>query len=587
MGRERLTNCPAALRAAICLRVVAAFVISVPAVRAGAQVEFSDVTVEAGVDYLQWDVPVDRFLGEAQVETGGAAAGDFDGDGWVDLFVTRLDEPDLLFRNLGDGTFDEVSDAAGLGELDAPTNGAAFADIDNDGDLDLYLTAVAHERFYLFVNDGHGHFDERGDLRGLSQVLGTNHFGFGVGFGDFDRDGWLDVHTNEWQVVTPRGESPLMPRLMRNRGPLAPGVFTDVTEASGAVIGADRGLIPGVFSFTSRFSDLDHDGWPDLAVAADFESSALFWNQRDGTFVDGTELAGVGREENGMGADIADYDNDGRLDWFVTSIFDPAETCEHLRCFWGYSGNRLYRNLGNRQFEETTDAAGVRDAGWGWGTVFFDYDHDGRLDLAATNGFSVIASEVDDAFADDPMRVWHNEGDGRFVEIASEIGVVDTRSGKALLTFDYDRDGDLDLFVVNNGSGPTLYRNDGGNQRPWLRLALVGRRSNRQGVGAHVRLTPRIGGPTQLREVTAGPHFLGQSEVVAHFGVGADVETADLVRIRWPRTGAVTAIRGLVIDQQIEAVEPPARPRCGLDDARRCRRRLAASVTAARNLRPL
>ncbi len=421
---------------------------------------FVDVTLDAGINYVQWMPQPGRSYSEPYMMSGGAAAGDFDNDGWVDLFVTRIHAPDLLYRNRGDGTFADVSAQAGF-QTAADTNGAVWGDIDNDGDADLYVTGIETNQHFLYINDGQGHFQEQAMERGAGLPSTHVRRGYSATFGDFDRDGYLDLHTTEWGSFPNRdGDIVTVSRLLRNRGAAAPGHFVDVTAAAGVSLTGVQGQnrhqpVQGVFSFASQFADLDRDGWSDLVVAGDFGTSRLFWNNRDGTFTDGTESAGVGGDENGMGSAVGDYDGDGDLDWFVTSIYDANDTCgtplPGQFCSWGASGNRLYRNDGGRQFSDHTDAAGVRNGGWGWGTSFLDYDLDGDLDLTMTNGMRIPQSLLDDPFNDDALRLWRNDGaSSAFREVAEFEGLTDQGSGKGLLTLDYDRDGDLDLFIVNN-----------------------------------------------------------------------------------------------------------------------------------------
>ena len=500
-----------------------------------AQPVFTDVTVLAGVDYLQ-HVPQDvgnciSFPScEPDRMTGGAAVADVDGDGRLDLFVTRLDAPDILFLGQASAVFADGTSAAGLASFDLQSNGAAFCDVDNDGDPDLIVTVLGeigdplNSRNYLFINDGSGVFSEEAIARGAA-LTSSNvaRRPYSVTCGDYDRDGWPDLHFTEWIPAPGPGHA----RLLRNRGSGFPGRFEDVTVAAGVVTNDLHG-------FASAFVDLDQDGWQDLAIAADFGTSRLYWNNGDGTFTEGTLAAGVGTDENGMGSTFGDWDGDGDLDWFVTSIYDANESCEITPCNWGYTGNRLYRYDGGRLFSDATDASGTRDGQWGWGAAFFDYDNDGDLDLTMTNGVDLPGTVIDQAYVDDPMRLWRNDGPFPMTEIAVTAGLTDTGSGKGLLVFDYDADGDLDLFVVNNGGRPRLYRNDGGNQGDWLRVDVRGSSATRDGWGARVVVQPEIDGPAQTRVIGAATHFLGQSERTAHFGltrVGGPVER---VLVHWP-----------------------------------------------------
>lgn len=491
---------------------------------------FTDVTHAAGVDYVQMEPEPERPANWPSTMSGGATVADYDQDGWPDLFVTRLQAPDILYRNRGDGSFEDVTAVAGLSEWNLRSNGAAFGDVDNDGDLDLYVTTIDDYRFYLFVNDGQGHFDEQALIRGAAVESGEPHFGFSVAMGDFDRDGWLDIHTTEWRrAALVSVGAPSHARLLRNLGATAPGFFEDVTVGAGVSlddIPSSNLFGAGTYAFASAFVDLDDDGWQDLAVASDFVTSRLFWNDGDGTFTDGTVAAGVGTDQNGMGSTFGDYDQDGDLDWFVTAILSPASPLS--------SGNRLYRNEGGRIFSDRTDAEGVRDGGWGWGAVFFDADNDSDLDLIMTTA------------AGDQLRFWERD-QGLFVESASLAGLDDLGDGKGLLCLDYDRDGDLDIFVANTMGQPVLYRNDTPRTNHWLRLRLEGPFLNRSGLGA--RVTVRAGAMELVAVVGANSHFLGQSESVLHFGLGAH-STIDQLSIRWPQ-GQEQVFTDLSVDAEL------------------------------------
>ncbi len=542
------------LLAAVSYSLHGLFLLVVPAV---ADPVFVDVTTQAG-----FVITHGEGLTNDEMMTGGAAVADFDGDGWVDLVVTRYGGHPLLYRNRGDGSFDDVSDGSGI-TMPGGANGAGWADIDNDGDPDLYLTqcdrrAVGDRSDHrLFVNDGTGKFSEEAFLRGAA-LRGRSRYGTSVAFGDYDRDGWIDIHVCEWGSQ-PFPISPAvagMTRLLRNRGAAAPGHFEDVTESAGVSIeglvgyGPVEGDMPGNWAFSSRFTDLDGDGWPDLVIAGDFSTSRLFWNDGAGGFVDGTVDAGVGTDENGMGLAVADYDGDGRLDIFVTSIFQLLPPGERPVGNWGISGNRLFRNLGGRVFDDTTAAAGVRDGDWGWGASFGDFDNDGRLDLAMTNGFAYPPAEE---FVSDPSRLFQNVGGGVFEDVSRAAGIVDTGSGKGLLTFDFDRDGDLDIFIVNNAGLPVLYRNDQATANNWLKVRLRGRTSNRDGVGAKLVLA-LDGGETFVREVDGGSNYLSQNERTIHFGLGTYDGGSPTLTVWWP-SGLRQVLHGVPVDRELSIVE--------------------------------
>ncbi|MCB9754715.1 MAG: CRTAC1 family protein [Myxococcales bacterium] len=530
---------------------------------------FTDVTEESGLTHAQWvetspaaqqcmfplvlgDTLLPQLDCEGQWATGGAAVADFDLDGWPDILMTRLGAPDLLYRNLAGAGFEEVAARVGLGEC-TQTNGASWADLDNDGDPDLVLSSFGGPRHRVYINDG-GCFHEDADARGLALPVSGLHAGMGVTVGDYDRDGWLDVHVNEWihALLTTPGE-PYGARLLRNTGG---GVFVDVTAAAGVELAAPPGHPrPGVWAFSSALVDLDDDRLPDLAVAADFETSRLLWNNGDGTFRDGTVDARVATEGNAMGSSFGDQDGDGRLDWFVSAIAnaDP-EGCALAQCPWRGTGNRLYRNLGAREFADATDAANVRDGAWGWGASFFDYDNDGDLDLAQATGWPGQDLYGQDALQRTRLRLWRNDG-GVMTEVAWHRGLSHEGQARALVTLDYDRDGDLDVLVANHAGPPALYRNDGGDQRPWIALRLEGRRSNRDARGAVVTLQATPSAAPQVRQVGVESQFLGHGELALHFGLG-DATSVYQLRVRWPNSDSVQVLEDLSVNQTISIVEP-------------------------------
>ena len=509
---------------------------------------FTNVTQAAGINYVQGPALTERSLATVIVHTGGAAAGDFDGDGWTDLFVTRSDNTDILYRNLGNGQFADVTSSSfGTSPIRTSTNAPAWGDIDNDGDLDLYVSVVGQNQHLLYINQGDGTFTEQAVLRGAGVGNGTDPiYGSGISLGDYDRDGYLDMFVAEWRPGSIFRE-PFYARLLHNRGAAAPGEFTDQTFAAGVT----KEVAPGVFignsmSFSPRFADLDGDRHPDLVITGDNKSSQLFWNNGDGTFSDGTEAAGIATGLNDMGSAIGDIDGDGRLDWFITDIFRHDGSVPANE-----NGNRLWHNDGNRQFSDQTTAAGVRNAHWGWGTAMFDYDNDGDLDIGATNGFVSFPG-----FFNDPTKLFENDGTGVFTEVGGTVGFDHVGQGRGLLTFDYDNDGDLDVFLANNGEQPVLYRNDGGNDNGFLRIDLEGTLSNRDGIGALIRVTPDLDEPASfiVREVDAGTHYLSQSEFTAHFGLGNDVTTIDEVVIEWP-SGITQRLTDLDINMKITVTE--------------------------------
>lgn len=524
--------------------------------------QFVDVTGPAGVTYLQALAPDTTVPppGAALQTTGGAAACDVDRDGWTDLIVTRLDAPPILFRNVGGSFVDATAGAGALGTaLTTAGNGVGCADLDNDGDLDVYVTGLG-TRFHLFVNDGTGFFTEDAGARGAALDDGNPHYGMGVAFGDYDRDGYLDVFPAEWWAHPLPPLAPLPGtshnRLLHNRGASAPGHFDDVTLAAELELETLPGVptsVLGTPGYSPGFVDFDDDGWPDLTWVADWGNSRLFWNDADGTFTDGTLSAGVGLERAGMGSTHDDFDRDGRIDWLATSIFGREDEIP-----FGVS-NQLYLNRGDRTFQNVTAASGIADGGFSWAASGFDFDNDGDVDVAQTNGLIVPGHPEEIAWSTDQTRLFQNVGYGVFYEVASAFGITDAGNGKGLLTFDYDRDGDLDVFLTQHAGPPILYENDGGNLLPWVQLTLEGTVSNRDGIGAVVTILPDATAPSsaQMQHLLANPSFVAQDELVLHYGLGAHSGAVDLVRIEWP-SGIVQWLDDVPALARTHVVEPPS-----------------------------
>lgn len=493
---------------------------------------FKDTTADAGFNYKHGYLgAVDILSSQIRENVGGAAAGDYDGDGWVDLYVVRGDiGPNLLFHNRGDGTFEEVGEAARVAVTGAIGSGPIFADYDGDGRLDLLIGGVDGTKPRLFHNRGDGTFEDVTVLSGLSNMDDS----VSAAFGDYNLDGRLDIYISHWLSNQQGGH------LWRNNGD---GTFTDVSSSAG---------IPDSLSndFTANFADINNDGRPDLLIAADFGTSQIYLNNGNGTFTNVT--TSVISDENGMGAAVGDYDNDGDLDWFVTSIYDPNGVTKEN---WGITGNRLYRNRGDGTFEDATDGAGVRVGYWGWGSCFADFNNDGYLDIFHVNGFDLPGLlQATLEFMDDPSRLFLSNGDGTFTERSLDLGLDDRGQGRGVVCFDYDHDGDIDIFIANNQQAPRLFRNDGGNHLNFLNVKLQGDPPNTEAIGARIFLT--AGTQTQMRELRAGSNYVSQDPVEAHFGLGKTT-MVDEVRIVWP-SGATTILQNIPVNQFM--VVPQSQP---------------------------
>ncbi|MBK1878499.1 FG-GAP-like repeat-containing protein [Pelagicoccus mobilis] len=504
--------------------------------------EFQDVSQSAGLLNVQAQI-------EDDIDNhGGSAAVDVDGDGFTDILLAKYQSPPLLYMNNGDGTFTNEATERGLAEaIDAAAFGAG--DLDNDGDPDLLIVPYQSNRFYLYLNDGSGNFTEAAIERGAdATVKQIPHDGYSVGLVDYNRDGYLDIYVSQWGIEA-TFEAHKHSVLLRNRGKEAPGHFENVTRSAG-LDPADFGN--SQWNFSSGWADFDEDGWPDLALVADFVRSKLFWNNGNGTFVETTQASGVGLDKSGMGVAIADYDADGLLDFYVTAIFDQLHCETDDAC----SGSKLYRNIGNRQFEEVSEAMAVDRPGWGWGVSFFEYDNDGDFDLIVTNGMPVPDNpQANPASADDPTTLFVNPGDGTaFLDQTNGSGIDDIGYGRGILVIDYDNDGDEDLIVVNAFSNPIVYRSDASeNGNDWIRFSFEGIASNRDGIGALVRVTD--GAKTQTLVFNPTNAFIGQREAFLHFGLGASDGTIDTVEILWP-SGIEQTLSNVSANQLHHIVEP-------------------------------
>jgi hypothetical protein len=446
---------------------------------------FSDVTVAAGVARSGWGQ--------------GVAVGDYDNDGWPDLYLTFFGR-NVLLRNKGDGTFADVTDAAGVGAGGWSTS-AAFADYDNDGRLDLYVARYVDLDLKTAARPG--------------EKKNCFYHGFPV-------------------MCGPRGLAGARDVLFHNNGD---GTFTDVTVRAGDL---DRERFRGLGVV---WGDYDDDGWPDLFVANDAHPNLLYHNNRNGTFTEVAFAAGVafdedGRERAGMGVDFGDYDNDGWLDLVVTNFYGEPHS--------------LYLNQGHGTFRETTWPSGIGEAtmrALGWGTGFVDFDNDGSTDIFFVNGHvypEVDRQRLDETYAQ-PSLVFRNKGDGTFADVTGAAGeaLASRWVGRGAAFGDYDDDGRVDVVISTVNGLAVLLRNESAPSNHWLTVKLVGRRGNRDAIGARVKV--RAGVRTLTREVHGGGSYLSQSDLRVHFGLGPIAPVPSL-EVRWPG-GAVERFAEVAADQ--------------------------------------
>ena len=511
---------------------------------------FVDVAKTAGVQALDVNggTTSKRYILEST--GSGVAIFDYDNDGWPDIFLvngSRLAGPGSestgptptshLFHNNRDGTFTDVSEKAGLA-ASGWNQGVCVGDYDNDGYDDLYVTGYGGSR--LYHNEGNGTFKDV--TQGANVGGSTSDWGTGCAFVDYDRDGKLDLIVATYvkfnQAATPLPGEALFctwknllvfcgPRglpsshnvLYRNMGG---GKFADVSRSSGIE------NTTGHYCFSVSTLDYDDDGWPDIYLACDSTPAILYRNNRNGTFTDvagdvGTAYNEDGREQAGMGSTIGDYDGDGRLDIFKTNFSDDTAT--------------LYRNNGDGSFSDRTFQAGLarNSQDLGWGTMFMDMDNDGWPDLIVANGHvypSVDTGNYGSSY-EEPRLVYHNNAHGKFEDMSSISGpgVTVPRSSRGLAVGDLWNDGRLEAVVNNMNEQPMILVNLAANHNHWLELRLIGVRSNRDAIGARVSFTACH--RNHVDEVRSGSSYDSSNQFLLHFGLGDCMET-DRIQVRWP-----------------------------------------------------
>ena len=510
------------------------------------KINFVDIAASAGLTAKT--VAGDEKRKKYIIETTGSGAAfiDYDNDGWPDVFLVngstlagfpKGQEPTShLYHNNGDGTFTDVSRKAGVA-LTGWGQGVCAGDYDNDGWVDLFITFWGHN--VLLHNNGDGTFTDVTKKVGLWND--KVRWGTGCAFIDYDRDGKLDLfvseyvdfdpnHTPEpgssslcqWKGISvmcgPRGLQGTRNELYHNNGD---GTFSDVSDKS-AVSKTDP-----YYCFTALTGDFDNDGWPDIFVACDSTPSLLFHNNHDGTFAEIAVKAGVaynedGREQAGMGAHAVDYDGDGWLDIIRTNFSDETST--------------LYRNNGDGTFTDATyvSGLGVNTQFLGWGTLFIDVDNDGWPDLFMANGHvypEVDSNGLNSTFRERKVLYW-NQHNGKFKDISLDAGpgITTPFNSHGVAAADFDNDGAVEILVNNSHDAPSLLKNYGEHGN-WVSLKLVGTKSNRDAIGA--RVTVSAAGHNQLQEVRSGGGYISQSDFRLHFGLGKAAK-AETVEVKWP-----------------------------------------------------
>ena len=548
---------------------------SSPAAAAPASpVRFVNGAAEAGLTLRNVCGEIDRTTIDETVGDG-ICLYDVDDDGKIDVFIPNGSrkrpfppgqEPrSALYRNRGDGTFEDITDRAGVASKGYWAQGCVFGDYDDDGTVDLFVTGIG--RYILYRGLGGGRFK---DVTASSGLKGRG-WSTGAAFGDYDRDGRLDLYVSHYVdydasspplpapgslkncfykgapvICGPGGLKPSIGRLFHNEGN---GVFRDVTQASGLV------TRPTGYGLGAIWSDLDLDGDLDLFVANDTTPNWLYRNDGGGRFTEigaasGAAFTEEGRAQSGMGVDSGDYDNDGLPDLIVTNFSHDYSTLRH--------------NDGSLLFTDVSMPSGIGLATLpmlGWGVGFLDYDNDGRRDLFIANGhvFTNIDARNLGTTWKQTNQLFHNEGGGRFREVTNEAGPAfqELHSARGAAFGDFDDDGDTDIIVNNMDEPPSLLRNDGDHRAHWIGFRLLGARRNRGAVGA--RVIVRAGSLHQVQEIHAGSSHNSSSDPRLLFGLGA-ATSVDRIEIRWP-LGRVQVLGGLPVDRYHTLREPDAASR--------------------------
>ena len=531
-------------------------------------VRFEDIARRAGLTTptVYGGVSANRYILET---TGcGAAFIDYDNDGWLDLFLVNgatldgaVHPANRLLKNNRNGTFTDVTQEVGL-ERSGWGQGICVGDFDNDGYDDLFITYWGQN--VLYHNNGDGTFT---DVTAQSGLLNKqSQWGAGCAFLDYDSDGWLDLFVSNYidfdpkKAPLPGSGSCVYQGIPVNCGPQGlphaknflfrnnrNGTFTDVTEHSGI------GKAAPSYGLGVLVADFDNDGRPDIYVANDSEMSYLFWNNGDGTFTEGGLEAGVatsrdGRNQSGMGVAAADYDCDGFLDIFKTNFSDDLPN--------------LYRNLGKRFFEEQTQAAGLvaytRFLGWGCG--FFDFDNDGWPDVLYVNGH--VYPEIDrlkgPAHYREPKVLYQNLGNGKFRDVSALAGpgIAAASCARGCAFGDFDNDGNIDVLVNPINDLPQLLHCTSKTKNNWITLKLIGTKSNRSAIGTRVHCI--TGKHQQIDEVRSGSSFYSQNDLRVHFGIGK-AERIDSLEVRWP-SGHMDRFANVTANQNLKIVEGEVKP---------------------------
>ena len=525
-------------------------------------VRFTDIRKSAGITFVQDSTGSDQKYYLETMGTGVAWL-DYDQDGLMDLYLVQSAATDAyspqkplrsaLYHNNGDGTFTDVTEKAGVGGEGHYGQGVAVGDFDNDGYPDLYVTGYG--RAILYHNNGNGTFT---DVTAKAGLADEGAWSTSAGWFDFDKDGWLDLLVTNYLDWSPKNNLWCGERAPGYRSYCSPnefkgqhtklyrnnhdGTFTDVSTKSGVGLPESKGM--GVV-----LADFNNDGWPDIAIANDTWPNFFFQNNHDGTFSDVSLISGLaasedGNYEAGMGIDAADVEGDGFLDVYIT----------HL----DFELNRLYHNGGDGTFTDVTYNSGIGNKATllsGVAAKFIDYDNDGWPDIVQANGAMVDNVKLYHSLVsyEEPLLLFHNLGNGHFEKASDSVGPDFVRPvvGRGLATADFFNDGAVGFAVNCRGDYPELMRNDGGNANHWLEVLLIGTKSNRDGIGAVLKLSAE--GFVRVDQAKGGTSYMSASDPRIHFGLGKR-NKVDSLLVTWP-SGQVDKLTNVPIDSIIAVKE--------------------------------
>ncbi len=483
-----------------------------------------------------------QFLTMPMMYSAGVAVADYDKDGDLDLyFVAGSDGINKLYQNQGDGSFVEVTSEAGIAISGVKSTGPTFADIDGDGWLDLFVGAVDNEPYYLFQNNKDGTFT---DITTNSGVAITAANSVSTTFGDIDNDGDLDMFVSHWG--NPLSNDKSLEIIWRNDTENGVIKFVDVsTEWGMNELYQTQTLANGIdTSFVPSLSDIDNDGDIDLLLVSDFGNSKVLRN--DGNKFTRTNIESI-NDQFGMGSAVGDIDNDGDMDWYVTSIHKKENSSQAINLSASYNGNRLYLNDGEGNFKNIALAKGIDDGGWAWATCFADFNNDGLTDIFHVNGWG--QSGVDfSQYQDDISRFYLQQSDGTFIESAAAVNVNEVKQGRGVSCNDIDRDGDVDIITSNNNTSASYFRNELTAGHHYLIVQLEGHPPNSQALGAKIQITSSSG-LVQTKELRTDTNFVSMSAVEAHFGFADSSEPVDII-VTWPNR-TVSEFKQISVDQLI------------------------------------